>query len=68
MVFGMATLQLIYKIQYAGCREYAQAVRLISIAEARREEMESVYVPIFANSAHIGGQLQSFDGHVESAS
>ena len=55
-------------MQYAGCREYAQAVGLVSIAKARGEEMKNVYIPTFANSAHIGGQLQSFDGHVESAS
>lgn len=52
-------------MRYAGCREYAQAVGLVSIAKARRKEMENVYIPTFA---HIGGQLQSFDGHVESAS
>lgn len=55
-------------MKYAGRQVYAQAMGWVSRAKARGEEIEDVYIPIFANSAHIGGQLQSFDGHVESAS
>ena len=56
------------KVKDGGCQEYAQAAGWVRIAGARGEEMDDVYIPILANSTHIGGQLQSFDGHVESAS